>query len=86
MKRQPPKLDTNIQQKMGDTWKMRVSAAPFSEGKGANLPAWGYPCASCGSEQTRIQFAESSDEEESELLWMELQCRDCTTYTLYQKK
>ena len=37
-------------------------------------------------EETKIQFAESSQEEESNLLWMELHCRSCKNYTLYQRK
>lgn len=81
-----PKIIPAIQTRMGEAWNITVAAKPFSEGKGANLPAWGYPCAACGSEQTKIQFAESSEEEESTLLWMELRCRECSHYTLYQKK
>lgn len=81
-----PKISPKIQEKMGDQWNISLGTTPFSEGKGANMPAWGYPCAACGSEQTKIQFAESSEEEESTLLWMELHCRDCKNYTLYQKK
>lgn len=80
------KVSSNIQEKMGKQWNIVVSTKAFSEGKGANMPAWGYPCAVCESEQTQIQFAESTPEEKSTLLWMELHCRACKNYTLYQKK
>ena len=80
-----PKVLPSIQEKMGTQWNITVSSKAFSEGKGANMPAWGYPCAACGSEQAKIQFAESTQEEESTLLWMELYCRACKNYTLYQK-
>lgn len=81
-----PKINPSIQEKMSPQWNIQVSNKPFSEGKGANMPAWGYPCAVCGSEQAKIQFAESTQEEESTLIWMELHCRECKNYTLYQKK
>ena len=56
-------------------WTIQWSDAPFHEGKPGNLPSYGYPCARCASTQTKLQFAESSPEEESVLLWMELKCK-----------
>ena len=50
------------------------------------MPALGYPCAVCESKKTKSRFAESSDEEESNLLWMELQCKHCQNNTLYTRK
>lgn len=79
-------INTNIQTQMGADWKIEVSEKSFTEGKGGNMPALGYPCAVCESKQTKLRFAESSDEEESNLLWMELQCKDCQAYTLYTRK
>ncbi|MFK7799281.1 MAG: hypothetical protein AB8E82_17660 [Aureispira sp.] len=81
-----PKVSPDVQNQMGEQWNIKVSSKPFSEGKGANMPAWGYVCGGCGSEQTKIQFAESTQEEDSNLLWMELHCRACKNYTLYQRK
>ena len=50
------------------------------------MPALGYPCAVCESKKTKSRFAESSDEEESNLLWMELQCKHCQNNTRYTRK
>lgn len=83
-KKQP--IAANIQTQMGIEWKIEASEKSFTEGKGGNMPALGYPCAVCESKQTKLRFAESSDEEESNLLWMELQCKDCQNYTLYTRK
>lgn len=80
------KIATTIRQEMGAEWTIEVNANPFIEGKGGNMPALGYACAACGSKATKLRFAESTEEEESTLLWMELQCRDCQSYTLYTKK
>ncbi|MCP4439809.1 MAG: hypothetical protein GY810_12770 [Aureispira sp.] len=83
-KKKKLKIASSIQNKMGEEWLIQVSAVAFSEGKGANMPALGYPCAVCESTQTKLRFAESSDEVESRLVWMELQCKDCKNYTLYK--
>lgn len=79
-------IAANIQTQMGKEWNIEISEKGFTEGKGGNMPALGYPCAVCESKQTKLRFAESSDEEESNLLWMELQCKDCQNYTLYTRK
>lgn len=79
-------INSLIQTQMGEEWRIEVSEKPFTEGKGANLPAWGYPCAVCGSKDTKLCFAENTDEEKSVLIWMELQCKSCKNYTLYDKK
>lgn len=71
---------------METDWDIELSEAPFHEGKPGNLPTYGYPCAHCASTQTKLQFAESSPEEESILLWMELKCKNCRLYTLYTRK
>ncbi len=83
-KKRKLKISPKIQNKMGLEWLIQVSEQAFSEGKGANMPALGYPCAVCASKQTKLRYAESSDEVESQLIWMELQCKDCKNYTLYQ--
>jgi len=80
------KIATKIDTQMGADWTIEISEKGFTEGKGGNMPALGYPCAVCESKQTKLRFAESSDEEESNLLWMELQCKDCQNYTLYTRK
>lgn len=80
------KVAASIDTQMGAEWKIEISEKGFTEGKGGNMPALGYPCAVCESKQTKLRFAESSDEEESNLLWMELQCKDCQNYTLYTRK
>jgi len=80
------KIATNIQTQMEAEWRIEVSEKGFSEGKGGNMPGLGYPCAVCESKQTKLRFAESTNEEESSLLWMELQCKDCQSYTLYTRK
>lgn len=71
---------------MGAEWKIEIREKGFTEGKGGNMPALGYPCAVCESKKTKSRFAESSDEEESNLLWMELQCKHCQNNTLYTRK
>lgn len=81
-----PTIAPNIQTQMGEEWEIEISEKGFAEGKGGNMPALGYPCAVCESKQTKLRFAQSSDEEESNLLWMELQCKDCQNYTLYTRK
>tara|TARA_B100000780_G_C20961595_1_gene383836 strand:+ start:157 stop:459 length:303 start_codon:yes stop_codon:yes gene_type:complete len=68
---------------MGAEWKREKG---FTEGKGGNIPALGYPRAVCESRKTKSRFAESSDEEESNLLWMELQCKHCQINTRYTRK
>jgi len=80
------KINPAIQAKMGEDWSIEISEKPFTEGKGANMPALGYPCAVCGSKETKIRFAKSTEEVESRLEWMELQCKDCKKYTLYTSK
>ena len=67
-----------IQEEMGTSWKIEISEKSFIDGKGGNMPAWGYPCAACGSKETKLRFAQSTDEEESTLEWMELQCKSST--------
>lgn len=79
-------INPSIQTEMGEEWDIEISEKPFTEGKGANMPALGYACAICGSKDTKLCFAESTDEEESTLVWMELQCKTCKGYTLYNKK
>lgn len=79
-------ITSNVQTEMGTDWTIEVSEKAFTGGKGGNMPALGYPCAACGGKQTKLRFAESTDEEESSLVWMELQCKDCQHYTLYTKK
>jgi hypothetical protein len=81
-----PTIAPNIQTQMGEEWEIEISEKGFAEGKGGNMPTLGYPCAVCESKQTKLRFAQSSDEEESNLLWMELQCKDCQNYTLYTRK
>lgn len=80
------KINTTIQTEMGVDWKVEIDSKPFMGGKGGNMPALGYACAVCASKATKLRFAESTDEEESTLVWMELQCKDCQNYTLYTKK
>lgn len=79
-------IHSSIQAQMGEEWTIEVSDKPFTEGKSANLPAMGYACGVCASKETKLCFAESTDEEESSLLWMELQCKNCKSYTHYTKK
>jgi hypothetical protein len=81
-----PKLNKKVAEEMSTTYETEVSADPFIPGKGGNMPALGYPCAACGSKNTKLRFAESTNEEDSTLRWMELQCRDCEAYTRYTKK
>lgn len=73
-------------EQMGADWVIELAQQAFHEGKPGNLPTYGYPCGHCASTQTKLQFAESSDEEDSHLLWMELKCKNCQGYTLYTKK
>ncbi|WP_052595571.1 hypothetical protein [Aureispira sp. CCB-QB1] len=80
------KVAAPIQKEMGEEWKIEVNDKAFTEGKGGNMPALGYPCAVCESKETKLRFAESTEEEESNLLWMELQCKNCQNYTLYTRK
>ena len=81
-----PKLNKIVEEEMSTDYKIELNADPFIPGKGGNMPALGYPCAACGGKDTKLRFAESTDEEESTLRWMELQCRDCQAYTRYTKK
>ena len=80
------KINPTIQTQMSQEWRIEISDKPFHDGKAANMPALGYPCAACASKETKLRFAESTDEVESSLEWMELQCRACQHYTLYTKK
>lgn len=80
------KIDTKIAAKMDAEWLIEISPTPFIEGKGANMPSFGYPCAVCGSTDTKLRFAESTAEEESVLAWIELQCKSCKSYTKYTRK
>ena len=80
------KIDPKVKAQMGEAWDISVHPSSNFKEKGANLPALGYPCASCASKNTKIRFAESSEEEESRLLWMELQCKDCKNFTTYLRK
>jgi|GEM_PF-2157186 len=80
------KIDKKIQAEMGADWIIEIGEKPFIDGKGGNMPALGYACAACGSKDTKLRFAQSTDEEESTLEWMELQCKNCRSYTLYKKK
>ncbi|BDS14624.1 hypothetical protein [Aureispira anguillae] len=80
------KVAPSIQEQMGGAWKIEINAQPFIPGKGGNMPALGYACAVCASKATKLRFAESTEEEESTLKWMELQCKDCQNYSLYTKK
>lgn len=75
-----------IQTQMGTTWDIEVRPTPFFDEKGGNLPSFGYPCAACGNQGTKLRFAESSEEEESNLLWLTLHCRTCGAYTKYTRK
>lgn len=81
-----PTPHPKVTAQMGAEWEIEVSNTSFHEGKPGNLPTYGYPCAHCASTQTKLQFAESSPEEESVLLWMELKCKNCQHYTLYTRK
>ena len=81
-----PKITEKIQERMSGEWEIKVQATPFIAEKGAKIPSFGYPCAACGSENTMIRFAESTEEEESQLKWMELECKDCRNYTHYTRK
>ncbi len=80
------KINDTIQTKMGEEWQIEVSAKPFIDEKGANMPSFGYPCGVCASSETKLRFAKSTDEEQSLLEWIELQCKDCKSYTLYTRK
>ena len=75
-----------IKARMGQEWSIEVSEKPFVEGRGSNMPALGYPCGVCGLKETKLRFAKSTEEEESSLEWIELQCKRCNSYTLYTKK
>lgn len=79
-------LNNTIQTQMGTDWKIEVDSKSFMDGKGGNMPALGYPCGVCASKATKLRFAESTEEEESTLIWMELQCKACQNYTLYTRK
>lgn len=79
-------IHPNILAEMGEEWEIEISDKPFTEGKSLNMPALGYACAACGGKDTTLCFAESTEEEESSLLWMELKCKTCKTYTHYTRK
>lgn len=85
-KKRSVKVHADIKREMGEAWKIEVAAKPFVDGKGGNMPALGYPCAICASKETKLRFAQSTEEEESVLKWMELQCKACKGYTLYTRK
>ena len=80
------KVIPSVLQKMGMDWEIKVKDSPFTPGKGANLPALGYPCASCAGVDTKLCFAKSTEVVESTLEGMELKCKSCGNYTLYTKK
>ena len=75
-----------IKARMGKEWSIQISKKPFVEGRGSSMPALGYPCGACGLKETKLRFAKSSEEVESSLEWMELQCKRCSSFTLYTKK
>jgi hypothetical protein len=79
-------INTTVQSKMEAEWQIEISEAPFINEKGANMPSFGYPCGVCGSQETKLRFAESTTGEESVLAWIELQCKDCRNYTKYTRK
>lgn len=79
-------IHPDIQLAMAGQWSIKLSNERFSEGKSANLPALGYPCAACASKHTKLCLAHSTDEQNSRLEWMELYCSDCNNYTLYTYK
>ena len=81
-----PKIAKEVQERMEEEWEIQVQATPFIDEKGAKMPSFGYPCATCGSENTMIRFAESTEGEESQLKWMELGCKDCGNYTKYIRR
>ncbi|MCH2022065.1 MAG: hypothetical protein MK207_06245 [Saprospiraceae bacterium] len=75
-----------VKAQMGQEWSIEIDKKPFTEGEGGNMPSLGYPCGFCGSKETKLRFAKSTEEELSSLEWMELQCKSCKSYTLYTKK
>ena len=75
-----------VKTQMGQGWSIEISEKPFIEGKGGNMPTLGFLCGVCGGKETKLRFAKSTEEEESSLEWMELQCKTCKSYTLYNKK
>ncbi len=80
------KIAPAIQKSMGAEWQIEISETSFFKEKGANIPSFGYPCAICESKETKIRFAQSTEEEESNLQWMELQCKSCKNHTRYTRK
>ena len=79
-------VNQEIRDQMQDEWEIEVSSQPFLDEKGARLPSFGYPCGVCASKSTVSRFARSTEEEESQLAWMELQCKECQNYTKYTRK
>jgi len=80
------KIAPEVEKKMGQEWQIEVSAEPFFEAKGANMPSFGYPCAHCNSESTRLRFAKSTDEENSNLEWITLHCKECDHFSRYTRR
>ena len=79
-------INQDVIRTMGQDWNIKIDTKPFTPGKSARMPSLGYPCGACANTSTQLCFAESTDEANSRLLWMELSCRACQHYTLYTTK
>ena len=80
------KIHSEVEKEMASQWDIKLSKAPFISGNKMNIPSLGYLCAHCAGKKTKINFAASTNEDESNLEWMELICRKCNYYTLYTRK
>lgn len=85
-KKKKLKVDPTVVKEMGEEWEIEVGETSFIGGKGLNMQAMGYPCGVCASKATKLNYARGTDEEESQLIWIELVCKECKSYTMYTRK